>query len=350
LSREALDYYRQKDIEGKPRQDKLDAIAVDLANQQIGTSKVNTAAAAEQLQRYRTTGVPAEDAMYRDAAGYDTTARQEDEAGKAATDVDFAMGAAMDTKRRTMARAGVNPADGRALSMEQDAATAGALGKAAAMNGARTKVKDMGIMLRKDAANFARGMSGSAAQTFGTAAMAGQGATGAMTSAAGAANAGTAQMGQGFGVAGGLNNSGGSLLNQEYQSQAQANASGGIGAALGGIGALGKGLGAMGVVFSDKDMKHDVENVDGKAALDGIAKTDVKAWKYKDDSPAADGGQQHVGAMAQDMQKHLGDTVAPGGKMVDIVSALGVNMAATKALNKKVDSIAANMARKGTKT
>jgi hypothetical protein len=219
LGREALSYYREKDAAAKPRQDKLDAIAIDLANQQIDTSKVNTAAAREQLDRYRTTGVAAEDAMYRDAATYDTTARQEDEAGKAATDVDFAMDSAMDTKRRTMARAGVNPADGRALSMEQDAATAGALGKAAAMNGARTKVKDMGIMLRKDAANFARGMSSSAAQTYGVAGMAGAGATGAMTAAAQQANQGTAMMGQGFGLGMQGNSSGASILNQEYNAQ-----------------------------------------------------------------------------------------------------------------------------------
>lgn len=200
---------------------------MELANQQIETSKFNTAAAKEQMDRYRASGVPAEEAMYRDATDYDTTARQETEAGKAATDVDFAMDAAMDTKRRTLARAGVNPADGRSLSMEQDAATSGALAKASAMNGARTKVKDMGIMLRKDAANFARGMSGSAAQTFGTAAMAGQGATGAMTSAAQQANAGTQVMGQGFGIGMQGNSSGASILNQEYSAQAQAAAASG---------------------------------------------------------------------------------------------------------------------------
>lgn len=347
LSREAMEYYREKDRANAPRQAKLDAIAIEMANQQIDTSKVNTAAAKEQLDRYRGVGVEAEDAMYRDAAGYDSTARQDAEAGKAATDVDFALNSANEARRRTMMRAGVNPADGRAMAAEQDAATAGALGKAAAMNGARAKVKDMGIMLRKDAANFARGMSSTAGQTFGTAAMAGNGASSAMTSAAQQANQNTQTMGQGFGIGMNGNSSAASILSQDYQLQADAASKNGLGAAIGGIA---QGIGAAGGIakfFSDKNMKHDVEAVDEDAALEGIAKTDVKAWKYNDDSPAADGGQQHVGAMAQDMQKNLGDTVAPGGKTVDIVSALGVNMAAVKALNKKVDTIAAKMARKG---
>ena len=203
----------------------MDAIAIELANQQIDTSKVNTAVGREQLERYRATGVPAEDAMYRDAATYDSTARQEQQAGQAATDVDFAMSAAADTRRRALQRAGVNPADGRALSMEQDAATAGGLGKAAAMNGARTRVQDQGIMLRKDAANFARGMSGTAAQTYGTAAMAGAGATGAITGAASAAAQGTALMGQGYGIGMAGNSSGASILNQEYGAAVGANSS-----------------------------------------------------------------------------------------------------------------------------
>lgn len=240
LGREALAYYREKDAEAKPRQDKLDAIAIELANQQIDTSKVNTSAAREQLERYRTSGVAAEDAMYKDAANYDTVARQEEEAGRAATDVDSAMAAAGDARRRGQQRAGVNPADGRALSMEGDSATAGALGKAAAMNGARTRVKDMGIMLRKDSANFARGMTSSAAQTYGTAAIAGAGATGAITSAANAANQNTALMGNGYGIGIQGNNSGASILNQEHgaavgASNAQGNQTASIAATVGTI-------------------------------------------------------------------------------------------------------------------
>lgn len=340
LSREAMAYYRERDKANQPRQDKMDAIAMQLADQSISTSKFNTDAAREQMDRYRATGVPAEDAMYNDAATYDSTARQEAQAGQAATDVDFAVNSANDARRRTMARAGVNPADGRALSMEADAATAAGLGKAAAMNGARTRVQDQGIMLRKDAANFARGMSGTAAQTFGTAAAAGAGASGAIGSAIGTANASTGTMGQGFGIGIQGNQSGASILNQEYQLKA-ANQGGGIGEVMGGLGALGKGLGSMGFVLSDENQKEGVTPAGRGAALDGVMKLGVKKWRYKGDSPAADGGQEHVGPMAQDVRKHLGDTVAPGGKAIDVASAIGTSLAAIQALNKKVDKLAA---------
>jgi hypothetical protein len=337
---DALAWYKQKDLESKPRQEKMDAVALQLADQQLKTSRVNTSQAEENWDRYKTVGMPAEDAMYKDAREYDTQARIDEATGAAATDVDMAMDSAIDAKRRTMMRAGVNPADGRAMAMEQDAATAGALGKASAINGARTRIKDMGVMVRKDAANFAKGMQSNAAASYGVAAQAGAGASGALSAAGQMANQSTQANGAGFGTAIQGYGTSGSILNQEFSGKLKAAEQSGIGSIVGAAGQLGAGLGAMGVTFSDENMKEDIsEEVDGDQALAGIEKTAVKEWKYKDDSPAADGGQQHIGAMAQDMQKNLGDEVAPGGKMVDIVSALGVNMAATKALSQKVTKL-----------
>lgn len=339
IAKDALEYYKNKDAAAAPRQERMDALTEKLANQQIDSSKFNDDAARKMLARYESVGMPAEDAMYRDASTYDTQDKREQAAGQAGTDVDLAMAQGMDAKRRSMARAGVNPADGRSLSMEGDAATAGALGKASAMNGARQKVADMGIMLRKDAASFAKGMPGNAAQTFGTAAMAGNGALGAGAAGINTANQSTQTNGAGFGTAIGGNNSAGSILNQEYSNRINANSNAGLGAAVGGIA---QGIGSAGSVaafFSDENMKEGVAPVSDAQALAGIDKTSVKSWRYKPGSPADDGGQQHVGAMAQDMQKHLGDTVAPGGKTVDVISALGVNMAATKALSKKVTQL-----------
>jgi hypothetical protein len=216
LSREAIAYYRDRDAAQAPRQAKLDDLTEQLANQQLETSKFTTDQAKKTFDRYNAVGVPAEDAMYRDAANYDSQASQDKAAGAAGTDVDVSMAQAADAQRRQLARAGVNPADGRSIEAGRETATQGALAKATAMNGARTKVQDMGIMLRKDAANFAKGMSGNAAQTYGVAAAAGSGATGAVTGAINTANATTATMGAGFGTAISGNNSAGSILNQEY--------------------------------------------------------------------------------------------------------------------------------------
>jgi hypothetical protein len=341
IARQAMDYYKQKDAAAAPRQARMDDLTEKLANQQIDSSKFNDDAARKMLARYESVGMPAEDAMYKDASTYDTAAKREQAAGVAGTDVDMATAAAQDAQRRNLARAGVNPADGRSLSMGQDAATTGALAKAGAMNGARQKVADMGIMLRKDAASFAKGMPGNAAQTFGTAAMAGNGATGAAGAGINSANQTTQTNGAGFGTAIQGNNSAGSILNQEYSNNIQANNQGGLAAGIGGIAS---GLGAMGVKFapfaiSDENQKEDIAPVSDESALAGVEKTKVKSWKYKPGSVGDDGGQPHIGAMAQDMQKNLGNTVAPGGKVVDVVSALGVNMAATKALSAKVSKL-----------
>lgn len=345
IARESLQYFKDRDAAQQPRQAKMDALTEKLIDQQMSSSRFNDQQARDMFARYQAQGIPAEDAMYADAAGYDSKDNLDKAAGEAATDVGTQIAAANDARRRTMARMGVNPADGRALAMEQDAATQGALGTAAAMNGARDQRRQMGVMLRKDAASFARGMPGSAAQTFGTAMAAGGQASGAAGAAIGAANSTAQTMGTGFGLGIQGNNSAGSILNQEYANKTQAANSGGLGGMMQGLGGLGMGLGAMGVKFSDKNMKENRAPVDDEAALDGIAKTKIESWNYKPGTPADDGGQPHIGAMAQDLQKNLGDTVAPGGKVVDPVSAIGTVMAAVKALDKKVD----RMASKGVK-
>lgn len=350
IAKDALAYYKQRDAQQSVRQAKMDDLTTKLADQQMAASQFNDQQARDTWQRYKQTGIPAEDAMYADAANYDTQASRDQAAGQAVDDVAAAQGQARDAQARAMERSGIDPTDGRYLAMQQEGGAQDALARASAANTARKGVKDMGIMLRKDAASFARGMPGSAAQTFGVASAAGGQAAGAVGSAIGAANATAGAMGQGFGIGINGNNSAGSILNDQYGNEvraAQAN-QGGLGSALGGLGALGQGLGAMGAVlpFSDKEMKEDRSPVDPDKALEGIEKTPIESWRYKSGTPADDGGRGHIGAMAQDLHKNLGEEVAPGGKRIDPVSAIGVNMAAIKALSKKIDSIAA---RKGVK-
>lgn len=340
ISRDALQFYKDQAAAQAPRQAKLDALTEQLANQQISTSAFNDTQAREQWKRYQEQGIPAEDRMYADAVDYDSQVSRDKAAGQAATDVGTSLAMANDARRRTLARQGVNPADGRSLSMENDAATQGALATASAMNKARDDRELQGIMLRKDAASFGRGATGTAAQTFGVASAAGGQAAGAVGSAISAANQTTGTTGAGFNTAISGNSSAGSLMTGLYGAQNQANQSG-VGGALAGLGQLGSGLGAMGVAFSDENMKENMEPVDGRAALQGVRALDVKKWNYKGDSPAADGGQPHVGAMAQDMQQNLGDEVAPGGKLMDTVSAIGATMAAVQELDKKVERLAA---------
>jgi hypothetical protein len=45
--------------------------------------------------------------------------------------------------------------------------------------------------------------------------------------------------------------------------------------------------------------------------------------------------------MAQDVKRNMGSKVAPGGKMIDLISMNGITMKAVQAVNKKVDRMAA---------
>lgn len=225
ISKDALEYFKSRDAAQQPRQERMDALTEKVVNQQMRSAAFNDQMARDQFARYQANGIPAEDAMYADAAGYDSKAQTDKAVGQAATDAATQIAAANDARRRALARSGINPADGRALAMEQDAATQGALGTAMAMNKTRTDRNLQGIMLRKDAAGFARGMPGTAAQTFGTAMAAGGQASGAQGAAIGTANQTAGMMGTGFGIGIQGNQSAGSLLNQEYGAQTGASSS-----------------------------------------------------------------------------------------------------------------------------
>lgn len=115
-----------------------------------------------------------------------------------------------------------------------------------------------------------------------------------------------------------------------------ANANSGSGDAI--WGALGTVGGAL--IASDENVKKDVSDMDDDDALEGVKGLDVKRWKYDDEKIEGMDDREHIGPMAQDAKKHLGKQVSDG-RMIDVISALGVNLAATKALAKKVDKMGA---------
>lgn len=91
---------------------------------------------------------------------------------------------------------------------------------------------------------------------------------------------------------------------------------------------------------SDLELKTNISKFSPKAALNAIKKTKVFNWNYKGSD------RTFTGPMAQDVQRHLGNDVAPNGKKVDIVSMNGANMAAIQELSKQQESIKEHL-RKG---
>lgn len=128
--------------------------------------------------------------------------------------------------------------------------------------------------------------------------------------------------------------SSGSLYGQSAQIQNQANANNNAQMA-----AIGQSAGAM-FAMSDVRLKTDIRGIKPKAALEAINNTPVSKWKYKDGSHADDGGKEHTGPMAQDVQATMGNKVAPNGTSIDLISMNGVTMAAIQELSKKVDRLA----------
>lgn len=105
---------------------------------------------------------------------------------------------------------------------------------------------------------------------------------------------------------------------------------------------IGQGLGIAGMamgLFSDKNLKSGRKPVSDEKALKAVKKMPMETWHY---DPAKggpdDGGVTHIGPMAQTVKKNLG---IGNGSTIPVVDAMGANFAATKALAKKVDKLAA---------
>jgi len=96
-----------------------------------------------------------------------------------------------------------------------------------------------------------------------------------------------------------------------------------------GIGSIAGSLGAA--LISDKNKKQSIKPAN--SILGQMEKIPIKSWKYKEGAAPGDDGSRHVGPMAQDFKGFFG---LGDGKTIPVVDAVGVNMAATQQLAKKV--------------
>jgi hypothetical protein len=92
----------------------------------------------------------------------------------------------------------------------------------------------------------------------------------------------------------------------------------------------GAGLG----MFSSKKLKTKTGNVDADAVSRDVANIPVDRWQYK--RGVADEGE-HIGPYAEDMAKRGAAT--PDGKAIDVISALGLNLAAVKGLSQRLNKL-----------
>lgn len=309
----------------------------DVATQQQADSAKASNRADQQWSQYQTTFQPIEEKMAQEAMDYGNAADQERAAGQAATDVTQQFQSQRSAAQRQLTSMGVKPNAGNFMAANREMDASEAAARAAAMTGTRQTVKDKGVSLRAGAAAFGRNQTNTAGQQVGLSTGSGSAATQSAGAGVGSTIAAGSQVAGGYGAQMGSANSSiqanlgmGGLMNSAYGNQAQM-----YGSQMAGIGQLvGTGASLM-MMKSSKEAKEEKSSVDSGAAVEAFKNLDVDSWKYKDG--IADGGR-HVGPYAEDVQRELGDEVAPGGKQIDVISMSGAQTAAIKGLAEKLDA------------
>jgi Chaperone of endosialidase len=302
-------------------------LGMDIAKEQRGYSQEDR---KFQLENFR----PIEQQLTNEVAQMNTGDYADRKALDSQAQVEEQYGAAQAQARRNLARSGISINSGQAAASELN----GAVNKAAITAQARTQARDQADGLtfaRKSAvAGMGRNLPGDAAQAASLSLASGQGA---------AAGVGQALQGRTMasgGIQGSVNAA--SQANTSYAQilgdiNAQKNKSSAAEAASNNQ-LAGSALGALAMyaVASDENMKEDIKEVDGDAVRKGLRKAEPKSWRYLPDKGLPEG--EHMGAMAQDLQKNLGDKVSDG-KTVKVVSMLGALHTGVVEVDKRVDKV-----------
>lgn len=339
-SARALDWYMSIYNQDAPYRNEVRDLSMQLANAQLDAQQQNQAIANDYYSYMTNTFRPVEAGIVNKALTYSTEAETERMASQAAADVSAAGANQRTQLARSLAAMGVNPSSPRYIAMMQDQSIMEAASRAGAMTQARQTADQQSWARQMDAASLGRNLPANQATSQGIAITAGNSAlNAAQVPGQQAALYGT-MAGQGFNTALQGYNQMGSILNNQYSTQMQgAMAESQLSAqnAQAQSQAIGAIAGAAATYFmmgSSKDIKTKKRPV--SAALEGLRDVPVEKWQYK--KGEGDGGE-HIGPYAEDVQKNFGDKVAPGGKMIDMISMIGINTAAIKELDKKVSKL-----------
>ena len=334
VAKDALDWYKQAYTDQAPLRQQAADKALAVSDAQLASMKQNDAISNDYWNYQKDTFRPLEGKIIADAQSFDSPERQNQNAAKATADVQQAFDSSQGQMQRSLARRGVNPSAGAALALNNQMSMQKATASAGASNKARTDTELQGYARKMDAANLGRNLASNQATSAGVAMTAGNSAVNNAGIPLTQAQSATNMAGQGFNTAIQGNNSAGSIYGQVAQLE---NQDSGLWGALGGVAGQFAGSAAgsakMASFLSDKNAKKDIKPVSGTAALKAVKATPVSSWRYQDGQ--GDGGA-HVGPMAQNVRKTMGETAAPGGKQIDLISMNGISMAAIAALDKKV--------------
>jgi hypothetical protein len=342
VAREALAFQKQMYEESKPRQKRLDDIVDQVVRQQLGIQEKQAGQADDYINYMKSTFRPVEQRLAQEAMDFDTEARREELAGKAAADVRQGFAGERERIAREQQAYGIDPSSGRAAGTARKLGVAEAGVTAGAMNAARTAARTEGRAFKFDVAGLGRGLPGAGATASSVALQAGNAATGnaALPGQNARADAGLMQEGFRTGIAG--HSAAGNIYTNMYdaqlrgwsaQQQAEATASAGLYSGLGSL----AGLWLYKSRRALKVRKGGVRDAEIIRKMKGLP---VDRWRYK--KSASSDQATHVGPYAEDFKKRFG---VGDGRHINVIDAVGVALATSKAVAKKVDKLEGQIAR-----
>jgi hypothetical protein len=333
LSQEQMDWMKQLYAETAPDRKAATERANLIGDKQLESLDQQNKLTKDYADYQENTFRPLEKKIVADSQTYDSPEKQEAEAGKAAAGVTQAFTNTRAQTGRNMARMGINPASGAAVAGQQSLDVQQALGTASAENVARQGVITQGYARKMDAANLGRNLASNQATSAGIALSQGNSSVANAQVGGNIASQGAQMMNSGYsGAQSGFANSAKTYndISTTQQRTDMANASNMT------------SMAQSGMAMSDKNLKEKVKAIDPEKALESVVNTPISEWQFKEGNIASDGAKRHIGGMAQDIKKTMGDDVAPNGKKIDLVSMNGINMAAIQAVSKKVDKLMAS--------
>lgn len=257
-----------------------------------------------------------QDQLVKDAADFNTEAKQGELAAAASADVAKAFDNAEQQQSRSLTRMGVTPGSGKFLLASNQGKTAKAAALASASNNARTAAKQEGRVLTDRATNALAGYPSMSAQATGQGAQFGglglnyanQGLSG-MNSGLQTGASVASSSASGYGNAWGLQ--------QNAYAADQANKES-FGSVLGGIGGLAAGAAKL-YAASDRRLKQDIEPV-GRDERTGLT---LYRFAYKSHPD-----QHYIGVMADEVEQVMPDavvTLSSGYQAVNY-AAIGIKL------------------------
>lgn len=334
LGREQLDF-------AKTQYDDMQPLISGIAESQMAMQDAQMRQGEEYYDYLKNTYRPLEQEIVADARAFNTEAEQERQARLAAAESGQALRATQQANERAMASMGVNPNSGRFQGQQRASDLQMAAQRANAMTGARERADAMGRAMKMDAAGLGRNLPGASTGAYSAALNAGNSASsnamapGQQYMQGLTAGAGTIMNGQAAQMQG---------LTSIYNGQNQSYIAGlnNQGSWIDGLAGIGMAAGSLGwTPFSSKQLKTKTGDVDAKQVSKDVEKLPIDQWQYK---PGVEDGGKHIGPYAEDMDK-MG-AGAKGGKAIDMISAMGLNLAASKGLSERVSALEKKQAKK----